>query len=241
MKKITPFFPALAIILFLVSPSFAQGSAETKKMAMEYRDRGLKAQKGGDPETALIYFQKAMELDPSLAVAYNDAGVIYESKGWNDRAKQAYGKAIDLDPTLASPYYNLGSIYEKEGDLEKAAYYFKKRVMIGDWNDEWTQKAREELKGLGVSDPEIREDFLDQHLASVEASGAITGNPKGNDLDPKKRKRDAQLHLFRGKQLYYMGQYPEALTELNVAWVLDPKNKEIKKMQEEIQRKSLMN
>ncbi|MEK7849988.1 MAG: tetratricopeptide repeat protein, partial [Candidatus Omnitrophota bacterium] len=115
MKKITPFFPALAIVLVLVSPSFAQGSAETKKMAMEYRDRGLKAQKGGDPETALIYFQKAMELDPSLAVAYNDAGVIYESKGWNDRAKQAYGKAIDLDPTLASPYYNLGSIYEKEG------------------------------------------------------------------------------------------------------------------------------
>ena len=241
MKKITPFFPALAIILFLVSPSFAQGSAETKKMAMEYRDRGLKAQKGGDAETALVYFQKAMELDPSLAVAYNDAGVIYESKGWNDRAKQAYGKAIDLDPTLASPYYNLGSIYEKEGDLEKAAYYFKKRVMIGDWNDEWTQKAREELKALGVNDPEIKEDFLDQHLASLEASGAISGEPKGNDLDPKKRKRDAQLRLFRGKQLYYMGQYPEALMELSVAVVLDPKNKEIKKTLEEIQRKSLMN
>jgi len=241
MKKITPFFPALAIILFLASPSFAQGSAETKKMAMEYRDRGLKAQKGGDAETALVYFQKAMELDPSLAVAYNDAGVIYESKGWNDRAKQAYGKAIDLDPTLASPYYNLGSIYEKEGDLEKAAYYFKKRVMIGDWNDEWTQKAKEVLKALGVNDPEIKEDFLDQHLASLEASGAISGEPKGNDLDPKKRKRDAQLRLFRGKQLYYMGQYPEALMELSVAVVLDPKNKEIKKTLEEIQRKSLMN
>ena len=241
MKKITPFFPALAIIVFLVSPSFAQGSAETKKMAMDYRDRGLKAQKGGDAETALVYFQKAMELDPSLAVAYNDAGVIYESKGWNDRAKQAYGKAIDLDPTLASPYYNLGSIYEKEGDLEKAAYYFKKRVMIGDWNDEWTQKAKEELKALGVNDPEIKEDFLDQHLASLEASGAISGEPKGNDLDPKKRKRDAQLRLFRGKQLYYMGQYPEALMELSVAVVLDPKNKEIKKTLEEIQRKSLMN
>ncbi|MEK7849903.1 MAG: hypothetical protein AAB213_03715, partial [Candidatus Omnitrophota bacterium] len=135
----------------------------------------------------------------------------------------------------------LGSIYEKEGDLEKAAYYFKKRVLIGDWNDEWTAKARQELKGLGVSDPEIREDFLDQHLASLEASGAISGSPKGNDLDPRKRKRDAQLHLFRGKQLYYMGQYPEALTELGVASVLDSKNKEIKKMLEEIQRKALMN
>ena len=125
--------------------------------------------------------------------------------------------------------------------MEKAAYYFKKRVLIGDWNDEWTAKARQELKGLGVSDPEIREVFLDQHLASLEASGAISGSPKGNDLDPRKRKRDAQLHLFRGKQLYYMGQYPEALTELGVASVLDSKNKEIKKMLEEIQRKALMN
>ncbi len=244
MKKTTPFIPAFIFaLLFIVSlpPCFAQLSAETKKMAAEYRDQGLKAQKGGDLDTALMYFQKSVELDPTLAIAYNDLGVVYEARGWNDKAKQAYGKAIDLDPTLASPYYNMGSIYEKEGDLEQAAYYFKKRVMIGDWNDEWTSKARQELRGLGVTDPEIRQDFLDQHLAGLEASSDIHALPKGNDLDPRKRKRDAQLHLFRGKQLYYMGMYPEALTELGVAGILDPKNKEIEKTFEEVHRKALMN
>ncbi len=244
MKKITPFLPALILIpLFLtfVHPCFSQFSAESKKLAAEYRDKGLLAQRNGDLDTALVCFQKAMELNPALAVAYNDAGVIYEAKGWDDRAKQAYGKAIDLDPTLPSPYYNLGSIYEKEGDFEKAIYYFKKRVLIGDWNDEWTMKARRELKGLGVSDPEIKADFLDQHLASLEASGDVTGIPRGNDLDPKKRKRDARLHLFRGKQLYYMGMYAEALKELGIAEILDPKNKEIQKTLEEVTRKALMN
>jgi len=224
-----------------VSPCFAQVSAEGKKLAAEYRDKGIEAQKSGDVDTALMCYQKAMEMDPTLALAYNDAGVIYESKGWTDRAKEAYGKAIDLDPALASPYYNLGSLYEKEGDLEKATYYFKRRVLIGNWNDEWTAKARQELKGMGIDDPELRQDYLDQHLASLENPDDLNARPKGNDLDPKKRKRDARMHLLRGKQFYYMGAYQEALTEFSSASVLDPKNKEIQKMLDDTQRKSLMN
>ncbi|MFA5038532.1 MAG: tetratricopeptide repeat protein [Candidatus Omnitrophota bacterium] len=208
-------------------------------MAAEYRDKGLHYQKNGDMDTALMYFQKAMGLDPTLAVAYNDAGVIYEAKGWNDRAKQAYGRAIELDPTLPSPYYNMGSIFEKEGDFDKAIYYYKQRVLVGSWNDQWTIKARQSLKALGVDDPQLREDFLDQHMTSLMSGDDITGSPKGNDLDPKKRKRDARLHMMRGKQLYYMGMHTEALKEMGVAAVLDPKNKEISKFLEEVQRKTL--
>ena len=227
--------------MFCVSPCRAQMSVESKKIAVEYRDKGLESQRNGDLDNALMFFQKAMELDPTLAIAYNDAGVIYEAKGWNDKAKQAYGKAIDLDPTLASPYYNLGSIYEKDGDLEKATYYFKKRVLVGNWDDEWTVKARKELKGLGVSDPELRENYLDEHLASLESADDTNVRPKGNDLDPKKRKRQARMHLLRGKQLYYMGMYPEALKELGVAAVFDPKNKEIEKALEEVHTRALNN
>ncbi|HQP91905.1 MAG TPA: tetratricopeptide repeat protein, partial [Candidatus Omnitrophota bacterium] len=122
MKKITPILPKIVLSVFLISCaqfSWAELSVEIKKTAVEYRDKGLEAQKNGDMDTALIYYQKAMELDPTMAAAYNDAGVIYESKGWNDRAKQAYAKAIELDPTLVGPYYNMGVLYEKDGDMEK--------------------------------------------------------------------------------------------------------------------------
>ncbi len=248
MRKITPLF-LIALyflsILSFVSCAFAEEdwsvSSETKKMAVDYRDKGLRYQKSGDLDTALIYFQKAIELDPSFAVAYNDAGVLYESKGWYDRAKQAYGRAIEIDPSLPSPYYNLGSIYEKEGNFDKAIYYYKQRVLIGDWNDEWTVKARQSLKGLGVNDPELKQNFLDEQMARMEASNDIKGEPKGNDLNPKRRKRDARLHLMRGKQLYSMGRFTEALKELGMAAVLDPKNKEISKTLEEVQQKSLFN
>ena len=245
MKKFTPVSPTFlgALILILILPAclvFAQDSEEYRKTALEYRDKGLQAQRVGDLDTALMYFQKAVELDPSLAVAYNDLGVLYEAKGWTDRAKLAYGKAIGLDSNMPSPYYNLGSIYAKEGEFEKAVMYFKQRVLIGDWNDEWTMKARRELKSLGVDDPEIRQEFLEEHLARVEDLGNIKGDPKGNDLDPKTRKRQARLHLFRGKQLSYMGQYVEALQELAYAEILDPRNKEIQKVLEDVNRKALM-
>lgn len=244
MNKITPLVLTIASFFILQSISLssiclAQRSVESKKIAAQYRDEGLKAQRNGDLDTALVCYQKALELDPSLAVAYNDVGVLYETKGWTEKAKQAYGKAIELDSTLASPYYNLGVIYEREGDLEKAIHYFKKRVLIGDWNDEWTMKARQELRAMGVSDPDLRADFLEEHLARIETSDDIDIKPRGNDLNPKKRKTDARMHLLRGKQLYYMGMYPEALTELGLAEVLDPKNKEIQKTLEEVHRKSL--
>ncbi len=248
MRKNTPLF--LIILCFLsvfsfVSLSFGGEewtvSSETKKMAADYRDKGLRYQKAGDLDTAMVYFQKSVELDPNLAVAYNDMGVIYEAKGWYDRAKQAYGRAIEVDASLPSPYYNLGSIYEKEGDFDKAIYYYKQRVLIGDWNDEWTMKARQSLRGLGVNDPELKRNFLDEQMARLEASEGITGEPKGNDLDPKRRKRDARLHLMRGKQLYSMGMFTEALKELSIASILDPKNKEISKTLEEVQQKSLIN
>jgi tetratricopeptide (TPR) repeat protein len=214
-------------------------STESKMMAAEYRDKGLAAQKTGDLDTAQAYFQKAVEIDPSMAVAYNDLGVIYEARGWNDRAKVAYGKAVDLDPSLASPYYNLGSIYEKEGDYDRAIEYLKKRVSVGEWNEAYTQKARQELRSLGVDDPELKQEFLENHLARVESLNDVRGTPKGNDLDPRSRKREARFHLLRGRELYYMGMYQEALKEIGLAEVLDPRSKEIQKTLEEVQRKAL--
>jgi len=247
MKKVTPVFSTTLFLLisFLFLPvgllcAQTWNEATTKQTAMEYRDKGLQAQRSGEVDTAMMYFQKAVELDPSLAVAYNDLGVLYEARGWLDRAKMAYGKAIELDPNMASPYYNLGSIYAREGEFEKAVKYFKQRVLVGDWNDEWTKRARQELKSLGVEDPEIRREFLDEHLARIEDLGDVGGRPKGNDLDPRSRKRRARLHLFRGKQLYYMGQNLEALQELTLAEVLDPRNKEIQKVLEEVHSKTLM-
>ena len=96
MKKSIPVFLIIIISIFftVLAPSvFAQTTQLTKKIAAEYRDKGLQAQQSHDLDNALIYYQKALELDPSLTLVYNDMGVIYESKGWIDQAKKAYARA----------------------------------------------------------------------------------------------------------------------------------------------------
>lgn len=237
-NKITPFFLIVIIVTtFMISASscWAQSTQLTRKMAAEYRDKGYDAQRSRDFDTALSFYQKALELDPSLTIIYNDMGVIYESKGWMDQAKKAYGKAIEADPSLASPYYNLASIYEKEGDLDRAIYYFKKRVLVGDFNDEWTIRARQELKSLGVDDPSLDEKFMDRDLDSFNLEDG-DNRPRGNDLSPRDRKYRARQHFLRGKQLSSQGRHSEALMELGLAEALDPKNREIQKTLEDISR-----
>lgn len=242
MRKIIFFLPVCflaASFSMIVSPASEAVSEESAKMASEYRDKGLEMQRMGDTDTALTYYQKAVELDPTLAIAYNDMGTLYEAKGLNDRAKEAYGKAIDLDPNLPEPYYNLGSLYEKEGDMEKAIVYLKQRVVVGEWNDTWTVRARQELQSLGVSDPEVRADFMNDQMTEIESEAFKAGRPKGNDLDPKRRKREARMHYLKGKRLYLTGDYIGAIEELGFAETLDVENKQIKKLMNEVIHKAI--
>ena len=121
-----------------------------QKQARAYRDEGLRAQEIGNLEQAVIWYQKAIELDPAYAVAYNDLGILYEAGGAMDRAEGSYLKAIKVDPTYMSPYTNLAIFYENKRDLDKAAFYWKKRADLGSPFDPWTQKARQRLNDINV-------------------------------------------------------------------------------------------
>ena len=78
MNKITPLVPTLITLFFLTVcgaiPCFSELISSNKKVATEYRDKGLAAQKSGDLDTALICYQKSMEvyiLYPALNVNYD--------------------------------------------------------------------------------------------------------------------------------------------------------------------------
>jgi len=72
-----------------------------------------------DLETALSYFNQAIDKDPNYALAYAGLSDVYtvlpDYSGINPRdpmtqAKAAARKALELDPTLARPHADLGSI-----------------------------------------------------------------------------------------------------------------------------------
>ena len=217
-------FIIITCIIFSFVPSSFSGTKRDSKQVQIYRDKGYEAQRLGNLDMALSYYQKAIELNPYYAVAYNDIGIVLEAKGMTDKAKDAYLRAISLDPNYLSAYYNLAALYEKEGDFDQAAYYWRMRINLGDWSDGWTWKAREHLEGLGES------GNLDISKIPPTGDFGFVSNPK----------RDAEYHLYRGRQYVAAGNYIAALKELNAAIILDPHNKEIKQLLENTQRKVLL-
>ena len=134
---------------------------ELQKQARDYRREGLKQQSLGNLEGAVGLYQKAIQLDPSYAVAYNDLGIIYETLADPPRAEEHYLKALKFDSNLLSAYSNLALLYENKRDLDKAFFYWEKRVSLGSPDDLWTQRASKRMSDIIQVTPYLKKDFIE--------------------------------------------------------------------------------
>ena len=131
-----------------ITPQASEKPTQLQDLARKYREQGVISQKAGDMETAMKYYQKAIEFDAYYAAPYNDLGIIYEGAGYANKAEENYLKAIEIDPNYLSAYTNLALFYESKRDLNKAAIYWEKRAQLGQPNDPWTQKAILRLRDI---------------------------------------------------------------------------------------------
>lgn len=208
-------------------------SLETQ--AREYRDEGIKAQDLGDLDSAMKLFQKAIEIDPAYAVAHNDLGVIYEAKGMLDRAEESYLKAVRIDPYYLSTYTNLALFYEDKRELGKAAYCWKKRAELGDFNDPWTQKARQRLADIKLSlSPRPVQETREQDVLKLMKDVANEKYIVRHD-----DKMLAKKHFRKAKESYEKDDYATAVKEALDAQYMDPDNKEIRDFIEKAQHRAL--
>ena len=183
-----PFAPkvigGLVILTFL--PHAVIGASTLRDEAVDYRLQGYDAQRRGDLENALSFYQKAAALDPSYAAPLNDSGVLLEGQGKLDQAEQAYQQALLINPNYPQAHANLAMLYERRGQKEKAIYHWVKRYQLGEPTDPWTARAEERLVALGVFEhyPGLKgqvytrrrlvSDELRAHTTSREEFRAVT-------------------------------------------------------------------
>jgi TolB-like protein len=77
-------------------------------------------------DTALFYFDKALELDPTLSDAYAYRGVYYFEKGRKEKAIDDLEKAITISPNNSVGYGWLGLIYYHYRDYINALINLRK-------------------------------------------------------------------------------------------------------------------
>ena len=207
----------LALAIFLPS-AFCQ-SEKYQALAREHRKRGLGAQSIGDVDSAIKYFQRAIETDPFYVVAYNDLGIAYEAKGLTDRAEDIYLKGLRLDPKYLYFYSNLGSLYEKKNDFKQAAFYWKQRRDLGEANDAWTQKAGEKSEELSEKVPELKKQLQEERAA--ELSIKLAQEKKEKELQML---QEAKEHLDKGVSYFRKNDFNMAKQEFEKVLRINPQD-----------------
>lgn len=239
--------PAAAGVKSSATPNSPKQSAKTtedidnqvltvlQKEARAYREEGVQFQKEGSLDQAMSLFQKALEMDPGYAIAYNDVGIIYESMGTPDRAEESYLKAIRVDPYFLSSYSNLALLYENKRQLDKAAFFWQKRVELGRSDDPWTQKARRRLNDIKlVQGIDAASGYRQEQVVDLLKDVSTAKSSVDNDSLELSR-----IYFKRAKQGFSKGDNLNAYRDALNAMQLDPKNDEISGFVEELHQKLL--
>ncbi len=79
----------------------------------------LLSRDAGNLNEAISYYEKIVELRPTMAAAWNDLGILLEKTGQREKAKEAFREAIQRGK---SPQFrfNLGKVLFDEGNIDEA-------------------------------------------------------------------------------------------------------------------------
>lgn len=229
------------IISLFISVSFLSlcgvARCETlfKESAIEYRQKGYEAQAAGMLGEALIFYQKAIQMDPMQAAVYNDIGVIYEMQGDVERAEQAYFMSANIDPGYVKAYFNLAQLYEGEGDLWRASEQWIKVTEASDREDPMAQKAENRIYEIGKLYPEVGKKYLQSQISLLSKDMEWFKQRIAPDT-----KALAQYYIANAKNFAKKRDNLKALRLYLDAKQLDPQNDQLDSLIEETQRKVLL-
>ena len=115
----------LALIAFCSLSLTAQAAEEKPGAhAVSLYNLGLTAYKQGSPESAIIFFRRATDLDPDLADAHYNLAVIYQAQKRYKEAIPRFEHVLRVKPTDADAHYQLALILQETGKLQEAKDHF---------------------------------------------------------------------------------------------------------------------
>lgn len=109
--------------------------------ASAYTNLGIAHFRKGDVNTAKKYYDRALDINPSLVYAHNELGKLYLSIGDEKKAINEFKLAISGYEEYDEAYFNLGTAYLKKGDKLSACHAFRETARISP-NSEIGLKAK---------------------------------------------------------------------------------------------------
>jgi len=111
--------------------ALAQQLVEVDKMAPEvWCVVGNSFSLQREPDTAIKFFERALEIDPNFTYAHTLCGHELVSNEDLERAASAFRSAIKCDGRHYTAWYGLGSIYTRQERFDMAEYHFRRALLI---------------------------------------------------------------------------------------------------------------
>ncbi|KAK2588331.1 hypothetical protein KPH14_004348 [Odynerus spinipes] len=152
-------------------------------------------------ETAIKFFQRAIQVDPNFPYAYTLLGHEYVMTEELDKAITAFRNAIRLDPRHYNAWFGLGTIFSKQEQYSLAELHFKRALQINPQNSAI-------MCHIGVVQHALKK--TDQALRTLNT--AITNDPN-NTL----------CKFHRATINFSIGRHAEALREFEELKNIVPK------------------
>lgn len=142
------------IILNLICILFASCSGGDKKevynpKAIELNNKAIAQMQKFNYDSALILFDKAIEIDKTYYLPHSSKAAIFIQKKELDKALVESEKVIKIKPDFAEGWTIAGMINDKLGNTQTAMEYYKKSV---------------ELFDRKIADPEMKTKVLTNKL-----------------------------------------------------------------------------
>ncbi|MCL1463403.1 tetratricopeptide repeat protein [Argonema galeatum] len=172
------------------------------KMYKDYAD-ALKAQGKNKLESAISFYQTAIELDPKNAKYYYSLGDDLFAQGTLDEAVVAYKEAIRLNSQYAEAHSSLGITLHNQGKFDDAIAAYKEAIRIEPDNPD--KAAQHRNLGIALHNKGKVDDAINEYKKAIE-------------IDPK----DATAHSNLGYAFHQQGKIPDAIEEYKEAISIAP-------------------
>lgn len=207
-------------------------------------------------DDAIVWYKKAITLDPGYAYAHGGLGWAYYDKGDYTTARKEFQTAISQNDNYAYAHDGYGFILNNDGSYDEAVKQLNRSIII-DPRDALAYNGLATAyisKGRGAKDPTVANGFYNQSITS--AKSAIQYNASYADAyfhvgegyyqlkqydqaeEPFKQaiahnSSDdiASYHSFLAYTYYNEKKIPEAKSEVSKALAIDPNNKDAKDLQ----------
>ncbi|CAB9507608.1 cycle protein 27 homolog [Seminavis robusta] len=190
-------------------------------------------------ETALSYFKRSLQLDPTFTYSHTLSGYEFTAQEDFDKAIACFRNAIRSDDRHYNAWYGLGAIYHRQEKYDLAEYHFERAASINPQssvlrcnlgisqfsNGKAYQALAtlEEAFRLDPRNPQARFQRATIFSALNRPAEALSELEKVRNAAP----REATVHFAIGKMLKRCGRLEEAMKSFLTAMDLDPKDSQL--------------